>query len=68
MIKQKYNEKEKYLDLRTMLLEIGKQSESWSDVLSERDWSMLERLNLSNYGNTQLNVKSLMELSQHSAS
>ena len=37
-----------------------KQSEYWSDVILDRDWSMLEQLWLGNYGNTQSIVKSLM--------
>ena len=42
-----------------------KQSEYWSDVLLDRDWSMLEQLYLSNYGNTQFIVESLMIPSVH---
>ena len=41
------------------------QSEYWSDVLLDRDWSMLQQLYLSNYGITQIIIKSLMRPSVH---
>ena len=47
--------------------DLDEQSEHWSDVLSERDWSMLKSLQLCNYGNTQPNVKSLMRPSVDSS-
>ena len=40
--------------------DLDDKSEYWSDVLLERDWSMLRLLNLSNYRNTQIFVESLM--------
>mgnify|MGYP000855967345 CR=1 FL=1 len=43
------------------------QSEYWSDVLLERDWSMLKQLSLRNYGNTQRTVESLMIPSANSS-
>ena len=47
--------------------ELDEQSESWFDVLLERDWSMLEGLILGNYGNTKCVVKSQMTPSKHFA-
>ena len=46
--------------------ELDGQREYWSDVLLERDWSMLRLLNLSNYRNTQIFVESLMIPSAYS--
>ena len=43
--------------------DLVKQSEYWSDVLLSRDWSMLEKLWLGNYENTQTDVESLMRIS-----
>ncbi len=40
--------------------ELDKQSEYWSDIILGRNWSMLEKLNLGNYGNTQASVGSPM--------
>ena len=45
--------------------ELDRQSDYWSDVLVERDWSLLKGLYLGNYGNTQGFVESLMIPSVH---
>lgn len=42
--------------------DLEKQSETWSDVLLDRDWSMLRGLVLSTYANTQMIVGLLMIL------
>lgn len=62
IIKEKYNKIEQYLVLCTVLLNLESHSDEWTDVLVERDWSILRELDLSNYGNTQFFVKSLMIL------
>lgn len=43
------------------------QKDYWSDILLMRDWTMLKKISIGNYANTQRLVKSMMITSTYSS-
>ena len=54
-------------ELMYYVSKLENQSKCWPNVLLERDWSMLDGLDLSDYADTQGVVESLIAPSKHSA-